>query len=373
MITSYVNINIYLPEINTSHGFIYYFNINSSFDDLLESFSYNFPSLKICPCYKIEVFNAFNNTYFRVNMKEKVNKYINSYNQYQLIRENNKCTCDKLIRNYFWISKLEIISKMNEYKKDLNKLELEISQYKSKENKLSEKVSQLENENKKLKIENTELKNKNEEINKLKIQIKDQKNQIEKLKKENEKLTNKKEEKVKTNKEVNFTDFYDVIVDIKSVKDINEGWKIKMNKKAKGKYEEFKKKEVIKIGVIGNANKGKSFLLSKISKINLPSGTSIRTQGLSIKYPEIEKYKNRKIVLLDSAGLETPVLKNENEIKLEKEEEEKNNENKENDDNENNENKENKEKDYFKEKSREKLITELFLQNYIINNSDILI
>ena len=27
----------------------------------------------------------------------------------------------------------------------------------------------------------------------------------------------------------------------------------------------------------------------------------------------------------------------------------------------------------FKEKSREKLITELFLQNYIINNSDILL
>jgi hypothetical protein len=27
----------------------------------------------------------------------------------------------------------------------------------------------------------------------------------------------------------------------------------------------------------------------------------------------------------------------------------------------------------FREKSREKLITELFLQNYIINNSDILI
>ena len=32
-----------------------------------------------------------------------------------------------------------------------------------------------------------------------------------------------------------------------------------------------------------------------------------------------------------------------------------------------------KEKDYFKDKSREKIITELFLQNYIINNSDILI
>jgi len=32
-----------------------------------------------------------------------------------------------------------------------------------------------------------------------------------------------------------------------------------------------------------------------------------------------------------------------------------------------------KKNELFREKSREKLITELFLQNYIINNSDILI
>ena len=124
-----------------------------------------------------------------------------------------------------------------------------------------------------------------------------------------------------------------------------------MNEKGKEKYNKFKKKDVIKIGVIGNSNKGKSFLLSKISKIMLPSGTSIRTKGLCIKYPELEYNINRKIVLIDSAGLETPVLK----------EQEYNNVKKEN------------EKEYFKEKSREKLITELFLQNYIINNSDILI
>ena len=114
-----------------------------------------------------------------------------------------------------------------------------------------------------------------------------------------------------------------------------------MSKKAKENYDKLKSDKVIRIGVIGNANKGKSFILSKISEIELPTGTSIKTEGLSIKYPELEKYKERKIVLLDSAGLETPVLN-------------------ENDKNENNEN------DIFKEKSREKIITELFLQNYII-------
>ena len=146
-----------------------------------------------------------------------------------------------------------------------------------------------------------------------------------------------------------FIDFYDLIVCINSIKEINNGWNIEMSPKAKENYEKFKSQKIIKIGIIGNSNKGKSFLLSKISKIQLPSGTSIRTEGLSIKYPDLVTFKDRKIALLDSAGLETPVLKIDKNIKEEKINE------------------------YFKEKSREKLITELFLQNYIINNSDVLI
>ena len=123
-----------------------------------------------------------------------------------------------------------------------------------------------------------------------------------------------------------------------------------------------------------------------------------------------------KIALLDSAGLETPVLiedvfaknrnkenekqKNEVENDNNKEEYKKNEDeiNKINEDNDvseikddktnmsgendiecikekknENENRERINKELFKEKSREKLITELFLQNYIINNSDIII
>ena len=196
-----------------------------------------------------------------------------------------------------------------------------------------------------------------------------------------------------------FINFYDVIVNIKSIKDINKGWEIKLNKE---KYNKYKDELAIKIGVIVNSNKGKSFLLSRISKIKLPSGTSIRTEGLSIKYPELEGvFKDRRIVLLDSAGLETPVLKEE--------EEEDNGEKKENIEKEEKSTQEKegeeckaetetetkidngqqieiqkeippKEKKedikkikIFQEKSREKLITEIFLQNYIIYNSNILI
>jgi HSP20 family molecular chaperone IbpA len=82
---------------------------------------------------------------------------------------------------------------------------------------------------------------------------------------------------------------------------------------------------------------------------------------LSIKYPQIEHHLNRNIALLDSAGLETPVLKGkqkkheENYIEGETS------------------NIIINEKGLFKEKCRDKIITELFLQNYIINTSEILI
>jgi len=107
----------------------------------------------------------------------------------------------------------------------------------------------------------------------------------------------------------------------------------------------------LRIGIIGNSNKGKSFILSKLSKIEFPSGTSIKTEGLSIKYPDLKDFPNRRIILLDSAGLETPVLVN------------KNNDNTNNNCQNNNEENGNKlteenNADIFKEKSKEKIITE---------------
>ena len=84
----------------------------------------------------------------------------------------------------------------------------------------------------------------------------------------------------------NFVEFYDIIVHIDSIKEINKGWKIEMNQNGEQNYQKFKNEKVIKIGVICNANKGKSFILAKISKMELPSGMSIKTEGLSIKYPD---------------------------------------------------------------------------------------
>jgi hypothetical protein len=144
---------------------------------------------------------------------------------------------------------------------------------------------------------------------------------------------------------INAIEFYDVIVCIQSIKDVIKGWNVIFSERFKNYKEIFINDKVLKIGIIGNSNKGKSFILSKLSHIELPFGTNIKTEGLSIKYPDLKNFKNRKIALLDSVGLETPVInikknekgKKESNINIDKEEEDKNG-------------------DYFIEKSREKLI-----------------
>ena len=330
------------------------------------------------------------------NLKKKIEDYSNLLKQSNFkeinLEKNLKSINiekEKLIKNFK--SKEENEKKLNEQINELKK-----KNENDKEN-LNKNIQNLEKE----KIILTMAINKDigtfEEIHKLGflkdinpigtgIQINPKNNQI---------ISNSISNEKNISNEIELKNFYDIILDIKSVKDIDKGWEIKMTEKGEENYIKYKNDELIRIGVIGNSNKGKSFILSRISKIHLPSGTSIKTEGLSIKYPELEKFKDRKIVLLDSAGLETPVLKNaildetnlkDNITKLNnndnieyehkkvknenngKNEEEKNEEEKNDNKNDDKINKE-----LFKEKSREKLITELFLQNYIINNSDILI
>ena len=92
----------------------------------------------------------------------------------------------------------------------------------------------------------------------------------------------------------------------------------------------------------------------------------------------MDEFKNRKIILLDSAGLETPILKADNNI-ITKGGPEKENEIKESDIIENGndeikpEDKRENVHDLFENKSRDIIQLELFLQNFIIKYSDVLI
>ena len=191
---------------------------------------------------------------------------------------------------------------------------------------------------------NNELENKNIEITKLKkdiINIMNQKNkEFEEYKKNdyNEKFINKKLE-----------EFYDVIINIRSIKSLikNEGWLIKWNQKRKELVLKLLNKELLKVGVLGNGNMGKSFLLSRLfNDHSIPSGYSVITEGLSLKFNE-----NIGYTLLDSAGLQTPLLRDD--------------ENLNNDEDNNN----NINKSLYKDKTQ----TENFIQNLIIYLSDMLL
>ena len=80
--------------------------------------------------------------------------------------------------------------------------------------------------------------------------------------------------------------FYDVIINIKSIKDLGikgEGWPIKWNASIKSSKEIMNSNcKLLKIGILGNGNIGKSFLLSRLFKEDIPSGYSVITEGLSL-------------------------------------------------------------------------------------------
>ena len=80
--------------------------------------------------------------------------------------------------------------------------------------------------------------------------------------------------------------------------------------------------------------------------MNLLTGTGIDTEGLSVKYPALNGSQGNNLILLDTAGIELPVLTKNDKI-------------------------ENLEE--FQENIRDKKMTELFLTNLIINISDILL
>ena len=72
--------------------------------------------------------------------------------------------------------------------------------------------------------------------------------------------------------------FYDIIIDIDSLYNLNKGFKVKFSDLGKQNYDIMKTKDVLIVGVLGNKGKGKTFLLSKLSSESLPIG--IKTKGI---------------------------------------------------------------------------------------------
>ena len=185
-----------------------------------------------------------------------------------------------------------------------------------------------------------------------------EKEQLEKLKEEEEIIKNKIE---KINLENNilsnnpiyydkkFVDYYDIILKINSIRGVLNGWKIEFSEKGKDFYEKMKVRGFLKIGVVGIGNKGKTFLLQKIADIELSSGASIKTEGLSIRCLD------QNIILLDSLGADYPLEEDSNFDfnKYESNHEEL--------------------KEHLDDLAKDKILTENFLQNIIINESNMLL
>jgi len=154
-------------------------------DDLIEFIAYFFPSKNVCPCYKL--YGSYENKE-TMEMDGNWTFYgcINKYSNFMLINpnQNKECQCDYKIKDNFTKSKLQIIQNL---------------------------TRSLEINNKKSNIHVDE--------NNGRIMGNDFKN---------------------LNKDTNFTDFYDIIIDIKSIKDICKGWVIKLSEKAEKDYQNFR-------------------------------------------------------------------------------------------------------------------------------------
>ena len=148
----------------------------------------------------------------------------------------------------------------------------------------------------------------------------------------------------------------------------NEGWEIKYPQ-TKEVYENLAAKPMILVGVVGNRNKGKSFILSKLTNFEVKQGFNIKTEGISIGFGEQEDHC---VAILDSAGQEVPLLRSQ--IKPnQKNDEDQNLELNEIKEDNNEQNKILDEDEIFEISLRDKLITEKFLEEFIIHTSDIII
>ena len=107
----------------------------------------------------------------------------------------------------------------------------------------------------------------------------------------------------------NIEDFslYDIVVHIDSFHQINWRIEYKLSEENRNFYCSKEKHMIpsqIIVGVLGRENVGKTYIMSKLSGLNLPTGHNLQTKGLSIKYSTKE---NIITTCLDSAGIHAPV------------------------------------------------------------------
>ena len=151
---------------------------------------------------------------------------------------------------------------------------------------------------------------------------------------------------------------YDVVLELNSLSKLKDGFPIIYNtEKGKQKVDELKEKDGIAITAIGNSNQGKSFILSRISEIEIPSSHSVNTKGLSIIFPDnlSKNDSNKRYIILDTEGSQNAITISEEDREViyglkELEKIEK-----------------------IEETSRDKQMTENFLQGFALDSAQVVI
>ena len=173
-------------------------------------------------------------------------------------------------------------------------------------------------------------------------------------------IEKKKQEEIEKSKK-----FYDMILDFSNFEQLKQnGWKIiwpedEAQDKGQSKYNQCKENKNVVVGILGNKNRGKSFLLGRIiGKDNFinKSGFLITTQGISANFPLLDD--NTNIITLDTAGKDNPLLDSSNFIKM-------------SDSNSNIKDKSKTER--IKNIARDQRVSEIVLSDFIIKESDVLI
>lgn len=321
------------------------------------------------------------NKKLKIKNSDLNNQIINLNNTLEKYKENLNEYKEKY--NYIIIEKKNLEKKLQENinlkESEIKKLNNRISSLNEENKKLLEVLNEYKKISSNLKKENIhlydEIKDGKKSLQDIKKDYREAQSQIENAEKKLKKIEDNADKSLKY-QNLKAEDFYDLIIKCNSITGLIKGWDVLMNEKGKMNYYKYKDEKFTKIGVIGSENRGKSTILSNFSGLELRTGVTIKTDGLSIKYPELKEFPNRKFVLLDSAGLETPILntefldqKNKNKNNIEKENKELaflngGDKVKENVRNENN---------IFESKSRNVILLELFLQTFIIKYSDMLL
>ena len=106
---NYANSKINIFVNNKTYSFFYSHKNDSTFQDLIEYFSYLCPSLNICQCYHFRAAQNNNqsaNQYQNISKSLKISDYLNYLNNLQLYTTQKKCQHNN--NNFMLLSKLNL-------------------------------------------------------------------------------------------------------------------------------------------------------------------------------------------------------------------------------------------------------------------------